>query len=118
MEKTHNEIFAELQEKYLATRESSILGKMYVVCREMQTHYISSYCKKHGLRFSYDDFEDKVEYATMFVIEKYLTNPKFKVDKLSAYAYFGATKALFEHKDEEMMTESLDAYIENNGGEI
>ncbi len=105
---THNEQYEQLQKQYLESgqnaesRDSDLLGKMYLVIREIQTNYLNDYCKKKGISFSYDDFEDKLEDATLFIINQYLKKPDFKVNKLSAYQYFGRTKQLFKNKEREM----------------
>lgn len=119
MEQTHNEIYNKLQTEYLKVKgkdkqkEDYLLGEMYLVCKELQRNYILDYCKKKGLRLREDDLEDKIEDATLFVINKYLYKENFKIDKLSAYAYFGFKKSLFNNKDIEMNTQSLDALIED-----
>lgn len=118
MKEKHNEIYEKLQNEYLKVKgknkqkEDEILGKMYLVCRELQRNYILDYCRKKGLFFNEDNLEDKIEDATLFVINKYLYKENFKIDKLSAYAYFGFKKAMFKDKDIEMNTQSLDALIE------
>lgn len=118
MEQTHNERYDKLQTEYLKVKgkdkekEDYFLSEMYLLCKELQKNYILDYCKKKGLRLREEILEDKIEDATLFLISKYLYKENFKIDKLSAYAYFGFKKAMFRDKDQEMNTQSLDALIE------
>ena len=95
---THNARFAELQTEYLKTRSKKTLGEMYSVCSECLKNYLRSYERKHNFTFSDDDFKDRLQDACLFVITKYLTKPDFKIEKLSAYAYYGFLKACFNQK--------------------
>ena len=116
--KIHNHLYAELQRQYLEARnknkqlEDYYLSKMYGLVKEIQTNYVLDYCKKKGVNIPYDDLQDKIEDATLFVINQYLRKPNFKIDKISAYAYFGFKKSLFKNKDREMNTVSLDYLME------
>lgn len=116
--KLHNQLYTELQRQYLEVKgnnkhkEDYFLSKMYELIREIQTNYFLDYCKKKGITIPYDDLQDKIEDATLFVINQYLKKPNFKVDKISAYAYFGFKKSLFKNKDKEMNTVSLDYLME------
>ena len=100
-EETHNKRFEKLQEAFLENRTPENLAKMYWLVRELQSNYIYNYIRKHGLFFDFDETEDKIEDATVFVIDKYLKNKDFRIEKLSAYAHFGMLKALFKDKDKE-----------------
>ena len=100
-EDTHNARFAKLQEEFLENRSPENLAKMYWLVREIQSNYIYNYIKKHGLSFDFDETEDKIEDATVFVIDKYLKKKDFRIKRLSAYAHFGMLKALFKDKDKE-----------------
>src|SRR5574344_1159383 len=93
--KNHNEQYEKLQEQYLQTGSKKILGDMYLIIRTIEKRYISKYIKKHHLIFDDETFEDKVETACIFVIEQYLKKPDFKIEKISAYCYFGMIKSLF-----------------------
>lgn len=105
---THNEIFNKLQEDYLKTRNPETLSKMYLVILELQTNYIKNYCKKKSI---YLDIEEKAEDASTWVIERYLKNPDFKIDKISAYAYFGFLKSMFKDSEQEKNCISYDSLI-------
>jgi hypothetical protein len=109
---THNEIYEELQNKYLETRDNKILGQMYCVAKEAATNYIRKYCKQRGL-FNLDINELSHD-AALFVIEQYLKKQNFKVGKISAYIYFGVKKVLFKDKDIEMRELSYEQYFEDD----
>ena len=100
-EETHNKRFEKLQNEFLENRTPENLAKMYWLVREIQSNYIYDYIRKHGLFFDFDETEDKIEDATVFVIDKYLKNKDFRIKRLSAYAHFGMLKALFKDKDKE-----------------
>jgi hypothetical protein len=108
----HNEIYNALQESYLETRDNKILEKMYGVSRKVARNYISSYCKKKGIRLHIDE---KSHDSATFVIDKYLKHPGFKVIQISVYAYYGVKKALFGNKNIEMKETSYEAYMESTG---
>ena len=110
---THNKRFELLENEYLKTRNPETLSKMYFLVKELQTNYIRKYERTHGFFFNKDDFEDKVEEATIFVIDKYLKHPEFKIGMVSAYAHYGLLKALFKDKDKEMAlkTISIEDYL-------
>jgi hypothetical protein len=107
---THNEIYGELQNKYLETRDNKVLGQMYCVAKNCAYNYIKKYCQSHGL---YNiDISEKSHDAALFVIEQYLKKSEFKVDRISAYIHFGVQKSLFKNKDTEINEVSYDEMIE------
>lgn len=106
-EDTHNVRFAKLQDEYLESRKPETLVQMYTLVREIESNYIYNYIKKHGLSFDFDETEDKIEDATIFVIDKYLKKKDFKIEKLSAYAHFGMLKALFKDKEKEQALKEI-----------
>jgi hypothetical protein len=106
----HNEIYEELQNKYMETKDNKILGQMYSVAKNCAYNYIKKYYQSHGL-YNFD-ISEKSHDAALFVIEQYLKKPEFKIDKISAYVYFGVQKSLFKNKDIEMNEVSYDAMIE------
>lgn len=99
---THNYRYDQLQTEYLKTRDKKILGEMYLVCCECITNYIHNYERKHNFKFPPDDFEDRVQDGAIYVIGKYLIYQDFKIEKLSAYAYFGFLKSCFNEKLKEI----------------
>lgn len=106
-EDTHNVRFAKLQDEYLESRKPETLVQMYTLVREIESNYILDYMAKHGLFFNSDEFQDKIEDATIFVIDKYLKKKDFKIEKLSAYAHFGMLKALFKDKEKEQALKEI-----------
>jgi hypothetical protein len=116
MERTHNERFAELQEKYFEAREAGDkkadywLNKMYLLVVDVAKNYINDYSKKKGIRIG--DWEEKAHDAAVYCISQYLRKSGFRIDRISAYARYGMLKALFNKntKDSEM-TESYEYYF-------
>jgi hypothetical protein len=107
---THNELYEELQTKYLETRDSKTLGEMYEIAKQAAFNYIRKYCQSRGL---YNlDIDELSHYASLFVIEQYLRKHEFSVGKISAYIHFGTIKALFRNKNIEMNEVSYDEIIE------
>jgi hypothetical protein len=103
----HNEIYNDLQEKYLETRDKRLLEKMYGIAGEVSRNYLNKYCKKKGIRLN--SIDDMAHDAALFVIEQYLRKPWFKVRKLSAYIYFGVMKVLYKDRKREMNEVSYEA---------
>jgi hypothetical protein len=109
---THNEIYNELQNKYLETRDKKTLGEMYLIAKAAAYNYIKKYCQSHGL---YNlDINELSHDSALFVIEQYLRKPEFKVEKISAYIHFGTRKALFKDKDIEQNEISYEQYFEED----
>jgi hypothetical protein len=108
---THNEKFEKLQQEYYeSNRNEKILSQMYLVAYDCCKNYIRKYCNDKGLRLT--DIDEKSEDAAIYVIDKYLKHPDFKIQKLSAYAYFGVLKALFSMAEQEMHETSLEVIQE------
>jgi hypothetical protein len=106
----HNEQYEALQTKYMKTKDNKILGDMYSIAKQCAFNYIRKYCQQKGLHHL--DIEEKSHEAALFVIEQYLKKPEFKVEKISAYVYFGVRKTLFKNKDIEQMEVSYDEIME------
>ena len=108
--KTHNERFAALQTEYYENgRDKETLGKMYEVVCEYLRNRIRKYCCDRNLCL---DIEDKTEIGAIWIIERFLRNPNFKIERISAYGHFGLLKALYSNKEEEKTEVSLDALID------
>jgi hypothetical protein len=108
--KTHNEQYEVLQNKYLETKDSKVLGEMYLIAKEAAFNYIRKYCEQRGL--FHLDIQEKSHEAATFVIEQYLKKPEFKVENISSYIYFGVKKVLFKNSKIEMRELSYDELIE------
>lgn len=108
--KTHNAKFADLQEQYFSNgRDSEILGKMYEVICEYLKNRLRKYCRDKNISL---DIEEKTDIGALWLIERYLRDPDFKIDRLSAYGHFGLLKALYSNIEEEQKETSLDAIID------
>lgn len=109
---SHNELFAELQDKYYQTNNKKVLEEMYLLLLEFYKNYISDYARKRGLKFTKETIDDlKVEMAER-TISHYLNNPNFRIEKLSSYGYFDFIKIITQDKTEDRNF-SLEQLIEN-----
>lgn len=109
---SHNELFAELQNKYYKTNDKKVLEEMYLLLLEFYRNYITDYARKRGLKFTKEKVDDlKVEMAER-TISHYLKNPNFRIEKLSSYGYFDFIKIITQDKTEDRNF-SLEQLIEN-----
>ena len=108
----HNELFADLQDKYHKTKSKKVLEEMYLLLLEFYKNYITDYARKRGLKFSKGRIDDlKVEMAER-TIGHYLKNPDFRIEKLSSYGYFDFIKIITQNKSEDKNF-SLEQLVEN-----
>ena len=108
----HNELFADLQEKYYKTNDNKVLEEMYLLLLEFYRNYITDYARKRGLKFTKEKIDDlKVEMAER-TISHYLKNPNFRIEKLSSYGYFDFIKIITNNKTEDKNF-SLEQLVEN-----
>lgn len=108
----HNELFAELQDKYYKTGNKKILEEMYLLLLEFYKNYIIDYARKRGLKFSKEKVDDlKVEMAER-TVSHYLKNPHFRIENISAYGYFDFIKIITQNKTEDKNF-SIEQLIEN-----
>lgn len=108
----HNELFAELQNKYYQTNDKKVLEEMYLLLLEFYKNYITDYARKRGLKFTKEKVDDlKVEMAER-TISHYLRNPNFRIEKLSSYGYFDFIKIITQNKTEDRNF-SLEQLVEN-----
>lgn len=108
----HNELFAQLQDKYYKTGDKKVLEEMYLLLLEFYRNYITDYARKRGLNFSKEKIDDlKVEMAER-TISHYLKNPYFRIKQLSSYGYFDFIKIITQTKTEDRNL-SLEQLVEN-----
>ena len=108
----HNELFAELQDKYHKTNDKKVLEEMYLLLLEFYKNYINDYARKRGLKFTKEKIDDlKVEMAER-TISHYLKKPDFRIEKLSAFGYFDFIKIITQNKTEDRNF-SLEQLVEN-----
>lgn len=108
----HNELFAELQDKYYKTNNKKVLEEMYLLLLEFYKNYITDYARKRGLKFTKEKVDDlKVEMAER-TISHYLKKEDFRIEKLSSYGYFDFIKIITQDKTEDRNF-SLEQLIEN-----
>ena len=109
---SHNELFADLQEKYYKTNNKKVLEEMYLLLLEFYKNYITDYARKRGLKFTKETIDDlKIEMAER-TISHYLKKPDFRIEKLSSYGYFDFIKIITQNKTEDRNF-SLEQLIEN-----
>ena len=108
----HNELFAELQDKYYQTNNKKVLEEMYLLLLEFYRNYITDYARKRGLKFTKEKVDDlKVEMAER-TISHYLKKEDFRIEKLSSYGYFDFIKIITQTKTEDRNF-SLEQLVEN-----
>ena len=111
-EMNHNELFADLQNKYYKTNDKKVLEEMYLLLLEFYRNYITDYARKRGLKFTKEKIDDlKIEMAER-TISHYLKNPHFRIEKLSSYGYFDFIKIITQNKTEDKNF-SLEQLVEN-----
>ena len=109
---SHNELFAQLQDKYYQTNNKKVLEEMYLLLLEFYKNYITDYARKRGLKFTKEKVDDlKVEMAER-TISHYLKKEDFRIEKLSSYGYFDFIKIITQTKTEDRNF-SLEQLVEN-----
>ena len=108
----HNEIFADLQEKYYKTNNKKVLEEMYLLLLEFYKNYITDYARKRGLKFTKETIDDLRTEMAERTISHYLKKPDFRIEKLSSYGYFDFIKIITQNKTEDRNF-SLEQLIEN-----
>ena len=108
----HNELFADLQEKYYKTNNKKVLEEMYLLLLEFYRNYITDYARKRGLKFTKETIDDLRTEMAERTISHYLKNPDFRIEKLSSYGYFDFIKIITQNKTEDRNF-SLEQLIEN-----
>ena len=108
----HNELFADLQNKYYKTKSKKVLEEMYLLLLEFYRNYITDYARKRGLKFSKEKIDDlKTEMAER-TISHFLKKEDFRIEKLSSYGYFDFIKIMTQNKTEDKNF-SLEQLVEN-----
>ena len=108
----HNELFADLQEKYYKTNNKKVLEEMYLLLLEFYRNYITDYARKRGLKFTKETIDDLRTEMAERTITHYLKKPDFRIEKLSSYGYFDFIKIITQNKTEDRNF-SLEQLIEN-----
>jgi hypothetical protein len=108
--KTHNSRFMELQDEYLKTGDGKYLGMMYSLCIDVASNYIGKYARERGLLL---DIPELSHDSAVYVIERYLKKPGFRIERISAYIHFGCIKSLFRNKEQEQREVSIDDHLLN-----
>jgi hypothetical protein len=106
-----NEKYEEIQNEYLKDRNDKSLIKLYNLCVKLAKKYLLKYCRKKGIMLN---IEEKAHDSAIFVIEQYLKKPDFKVNRISAYIFFGVVKTLYKDKHIEMNEVSYEELVEKD----
>ena len=110
----HNELFADLQNKYYKTNNKKVLEEMYLLLLEFYRNYITDYARKRGLKFTKETIDDLRTEMAERTISHYLKKPDFRIEKLSSYGYFDFIKIITQNKTEDRNF-SLEQLVENYG---
>ena len=108
----HNELFADLQEKYYKTNNKKVLEEMYLLLLEFYRNYITDYARKRGLKFTKETIDDLRTEMAERTISHFLKKPDFRIEKLSSYGYFDFIKIITQNKTEDRNF-SLEQLVEN-----
>ena len=108
----HNELFADLQNKYYKTNNKKVLEEMYLLLLEFYRNYITDYARKRGLKFTKETIDDLRTEMAERTISHYLKKPDFRIEKLSSYGYFDFIKIITQNKTEDRNF-SLEQLVEN-----
>lgn len=108
----HNELFAELQNKYYKTNNKKVLEEMYLLLLEFYRNYITDYARKRGLKFSKEKVDDLRTEMAERTVSHYLKNPNFRIENISSYGYFDFIKIITQNKTEDRNF-SLEQLVEN-----
>ena len=111
-EMNHNELFADLQEKYYKTNDKKVLEEIYLLLLEFYKNYITDYARKRGLKFTKEKIDDLRAEMAERTVSHYLKNPNFRIEKLSSYGYFDFIKIITQNKTEDKNF-SLEKLVEN-----
>jgi hypothetical protein len=107
-----NERYEEIQNEYLKDRNDKSLTELYNICVKLAKKYLNKYCRKKGIILN---IEEKSHDAATFVIEQYLKKPLFRVERISAYIFYGIIKNLYKDKNMEMNELSYEELCEEKG---
>lgn len=115
--KDHNKLFADCQENYLRTRNNKYLAEMYSILKDYYCNLFINYTHRKGLYWNDDEIRDKAHEAATRLVERFITNPEFKVElSLTAYGHWEMVWVLYHDKDYEMNRVSFDSLIDNIQG--
>lgn len=97
-----NEVFAELEKRYLENRDEKAFWGMYLLVRRFEERFIRKYCRQKGCRLGPDDDEheqavqDLAGDMAIWMMNRYKKDPNFCCEKgMSAYAPFAFKKIMY-----------------------
>ncbi|MDR0722088.1 MAG: hypothetical protein LBF75_04735 [Treponema sp.] len=105
-----NERYDRLQDAYLERGDAGLLVEMYQVAKHVAHHYLLKYCRNKKLHLEVPDLAHD---AAMYIIEQYLKPKVFRVQRLSAYIYFGVIKVLYRDYKKGVSVISYDEWLKD-----
>lgn len=106
-----------LQDKWIKTRDKTVLGDMYFLLLDFYKNLITAYAKRKGIYFYTEELMERVTDCAGFTISHYLKRADFYIENLTAYAWFDMKHELLKSKDEEVNTTSYEQIIEEHDNE-
>lgn len=107
-ERPDNEVFAELQERYLAQRDPDTFWKMYLLIHRYEKRCIRKYCRQNNLVKQTDEVDDLAGDMALWFMKNY-ERPDFKAKSMSSYGHWAFVKIMREpnRMAEEMRKKAL-----------
>jgi hypothetical protein len=107
--RTDNERYDQLQDAYMERRDTGLLVEMYQVAKHAAHQYLLKYCRNKKIHL---EVLDLAHDAAMYIIEQYLKPKVFRVQRLSAYIYFGVIKVLYRDYKKGLVVISYEEWLE------
>jgi hypothetical protein len=109
---THNDRFAWLQDKYLATREEAYLSNMYTLCAELADFYIKKFYGTAGRTL---DIQELAHESAVQIISQFLENHDSRIKRLSAYLFFCCKNVMSRNRIRDKRAVSLEDWMRETG---
>lgn len=101
--KKDNDVYSELEKRYLENGDQNAFWSMYLLVQRFETRFIRQYCLRHECVFSPDkDTHDEIVYdlatdMAVWMMKRYKDDPTFRCEKgMSAYAPFAFKKIMYD----------------------
>lgn len=88
-------------------RSDKNLAALYGLLQDIAGNFLTAYCRKRNIRLG--NFQELIHDAAMNVVIQYLTDPAFKIKRISGYIYYPLKKELYRNRKHEEGISSLDA---------
>ena len=114
--KDHNKLVEDCQNRYLENRNHKTLSEMYLILTDYYNNLFINYTHRKGLYWTDDEIREKSFDASTRIIERFIKNPDFKIDSLTAYGHWDMVWVLYHDKDYELKRRSFDSLIDSLQG--